>query len=339
LIWPANKGSQLAAYIVRRVVQAVVVLWVIWTLLFVIYFVVPHDPARLLLGFRAPEEAVQKLRVALGLERPVWDQYLQYFSRIFHGDLGTSFVRAVGRPGAPVSSIVAADVPVDVELALPAAALWLLIGVGIGALSAWRPGSLRARSATIFIFSIVSTPTFVLGGLAIFISENLLTANGIRLFADAYTWVPLHVDPLSWADHLILPWLTLAPVNSAVYARLSRSSLSEVLAEDYIRTARAKGVSERRVLFRHALRAAMTPLMTQFGIDLGAVLAGAVVVEVVFGLPGLGLQLITAVQSEDLPTIQGIALFISGVVVTANLIVDLLYGLVDPRVRLGAARG
>jgi peptide/nickel transport system permease protein len=211
--------------------------------------------------------------------------------------------------------------------------------VGIGALSAWRPGSLRARSATIFIFSIVSTPTFVLGGLAIFISENLLTANGIRLFADAYTWVPLHVDPLSWADHLILPWLTLALVNSAVYARLSRSSLSEVLAEDYIRTARAKGVSERRVLFRHALRAAMTPLMTQFGIDLGAVLAGAVVVEVVFGLPGLGLQLITAVQSEDLPTIQGIALFISGVVVTANLIVDLLYGLVDPRVRLGAARG
>jgi len=149
----------------------------------------------------------------------------------------------------------------------------------------------------------------------------------------------LHVDPLSWADHLILPWLTLALVNSAVYARLSRSSLSEVLAEDYIRTARAKGVSERRVLFRHALRAAMTPLMTQFGIDLGAVLAGAVVVEVVFGLPGLGLQLITAVQSEDLPTIQGIALFISGVVVTANLIVDLLYGLVDPRVRLGAARG
>jgi peptide/nickel transport system permease protein len=320
-------------------VQAVVVLWVIWTLIFVIYFVVPHDPARLLLGFRAPEEAVQKLRVTLGLERPVWDQYVAYFSRIFHGNLGQSFLRSVGTPGAPVTGLIAADIPVDVELALPAAALWLLVGVGIGILSVWRRGSLRARGATIFIFSIVSTPAFVLGGLALFISDDVLSSHGIHLFPFPGTWVPLHVDPLAWADHLVLPWITLALVNSAVYARLSRSSLSEVLAEDYIRTARAKGVAERRVLFRHALRAALTPLMTQFGIDLGAVLAGAVVVEVVFGLPGLGHQLISAVQTEDLPTVQGIALFISAVVVAANLLVDLLYGVVDPRVRLGAARG
>lgn len=268
----------------------------------------------------------------------MWDQYVQYFVRIFHGDLGTSYLRSVATPGAPVSSIIAADIPVDLGLALPAAALWLLIGVGIGILSVWRPGSLRARSATIFIFSLVSTPTFVLGGLALFISDELLASNGIHVFPFPGTWVPLHVDPLAWVDHLVLPWLTLALVNSAVYARLSRSSLSDVLAEDYVRTARAKGISERRVLFRHALRAGLTPLMTQFGIDLGAVIAGAVVVEVVFGLPGLGLQLIRAVQSEDLPTIQGIALFISAVVVTANLLVDLLYGMVDPRVRLGPAR-
>ena len=209
---------------------------------------------------------------------------------------------------------------------------------GIGILSVWRRGSLRARGATIFIFSIVSTPAFVLGSLGLFISDDLLSSHGIHLFPFPGTWVPLHVDPLAWADQLVLPWITLALVNSAVYARLSRSSLGEVLAEDYIRTARAKGISERRVLFRHALRAALTPLMTQFGIDLGAVLAGAVVVEVVFGLPGLGLQLISAVRSEDLPTIQGIALFISGVVVAANLIVDVLYGIVDPRVRLGAER-
>ncbi len=323
----------------RRVAQAVVVLWVIWTLIFVIYFVVPHDPARLLLGFRAPEQLVQKLRVSLGLERPVWVQYVDYFGRILHGDLGQSYLRSVGRPGAPVNRIIAADIPVDLELALPAAALWLLIGVGIGILSVWRRGSLRARGATIFIFSVVSTPTFVLGSLALFLSDQVLAGNGIHLFPFPGTWVPLHVDPLAWADHLVLPWLTLALVNSAVYARLSRSSLTDVLVEDYIRTARAKGISERQVLFRHALRAALTPLMTQFGIDLSAVLAGALVVEVVFGLPGLGLQLINAVRAEDLPTVQGIALFISAFVVSANLIVDLLYAVVDPRVRLGPRPG
>jgi peptide/nickel transport system permease protein len=324
----------LTGYVLRRLIQAILVLWVIWTVIFVLYFVVPHDPARLLMGYRAPERLVEKLRVALGLERPVWDQYVDYLIRIFHGNLGQSFVA-----GAPVSSIVAADIPVDVELGLPAAAMWILLGLSVGILAVRRPGSIRARSAMIFIFSIVSTPTFILGGILLFISDEILAPHGVHMFPFPGTWVPLHDDPGSWADHMVLPWITLALISSAAYARLSRSSLSEVLQEDYVRTARAKGLSERRVLYLHVLRAAAAPLVSQFGIDLAAVLTGAVVVEVVFDLPGLGLQLIKAVRTEDLPTIQGIALLGSAFVVGANLLVDLVYAVIDPKVRLGTSVG
>jgi peptide/nickel transport system permease protein len=321
------------SYLLRRVAQAVVVLWLVWTLIFVIYFVVPHDPARLILGFRAPEWRVERLRISLGLERPIWLQYLAYFTRIFHGDLGQSFV-----VGAPVTSVIARDIPVDLELGLPAAVVWLALGVGIGILSARRPGSIRARGATIFIFSLVSTPAFVLGGALLFLTDNVLSSHGIHVFPFPGTWTPLHVNPLAWADNLALPWLTLALISSAVYARLSRSSLTDALQEDYVRTARAKGLSERRVLYRHALRASLTPLVSQFGVDLATVLGGVVVVEVVFGIPGLGHQLITAVDTEDLPMIQGIALLTSAFVVTANLLVDVLYGVIDPRVRIASTR-
>lgn len=323
----------MTTYLLRRVVQAALVLWLIWTLIFVIYFVVPHDPARLILGFRAPEWLVEKLRVSLGLERPIWQQYFDYFARIFRGDLGQSFV-----VGAPVTSVIARDIPVDLELGLPAAALWLTVGLGIGMLSVRRPGSIRARGATILIFSVLSTPAFVLGGALLFISDDLLSSHGIHVFPFPGTWTPLHVNPLAWADNLALPWITLALVSAAVYARLSRSSLNAALHEDYIRTARAKGLSERRVFYRHALRAALTPLMSQFGIDLAAVLGGVVVVEVVFGIPGLGHQLITAVHTEDLPMIQGIALLTSAFVVIANLVVDLLYAVIDPRVHITRTR-
>ena len=327
----------MTGYVVRRVIQAAVVLWLVWTLVFVLYFVVPEQPARVLLGPRAPESLVQHLTQALGLDRPLWVQYAGYFGRILHGDLGRSFERSLMTQGAPVSSVIAADIPVDLALGIPAAALWLLIGLGIGILAVRRPGTLRARGAMAVALTFVSMPAFVLGGVLLYVSYDLLAPHGIQLYA-VHQWVPLHVNPLSWAHHLVLPWFTLALVNSAVYARLSRGSLRQVLQEDYIRTARSKGISERRVLLRHALRAAATPLMTQFGLDLAAVLTGVIVVEVVFDIPGLGLQLVNAVQSEDLPTIQGIVIFLSAVVVTANLVVDLLYGVLDPRVRLAAAR-
>jgi peptide/nickel transport system permease protein len=313
------------------------VLWFLWTVVFVLYFVLPEEPARVLLGPTAPQALVNRLDTILGLGKPLWVQYADFFGRILHGDLGQSYNRSFAQEGAPVSSIIAADIPVDLELGLPAAALWLLMGLCVGILAVWRQGTVRARGAMVFILSFVSTPTFVLGGLFLYVSDDLLSANGIRLFPFP-RWIPLHDNPLAWAHQLVLPWLTLALVNSAVYARLARSSLSQVVEEDYIRTARAKGLSERRVLFRHALRAAATPLLTQFGVDLAAVLSGVIVVEVVFQIPGLGLQLFSAVQTEDLPTVQGIVIFISTLVVTANLIVDLLYGVIDPRVRLSPAR-
>lgn len=321
----------------RRLAQAIVVLWIVWTVIFLFYFVFPEDPARVLLGPKQPQKLVEKLDALLGLHKPLWDQYVAFFSRIFHGNLGQSFVRSIGKPGPPVSRIISAEIPVDLQLGLPAAILWLLGGIGIGVLAVYRQGTLRARGAMVFVLSFVSTPTFVLGGVLLYISFDLLSPHGINLYP-IHRWVPLQDDPLAWAHHLALPWITLALVNSAVYARISRSSLSQVIQEDYIRTARAKGLSERRILFHHALRAAVTPLLTQFGIDLAAVLTGVMVVEVVFGIPGLGLQLFVSVHTEDLPTIQGIAIFISGVVVIANLIVDLLYAVIDPRVQLSPAR-
>jgi peptide/nickel transport system permease protein len=310
---------------------------VLWTIIFVIYFVIPEQPGFILLGPNVPVKLKEELDTLLGLNQPIWVQYFLYLSRVIHGDLGTSFVRSIGQPGPTVSSIIAARVPVDVELGLPAAALWLLIGVGVGVLAASRPGTLRARGAMVFALTFVSTPTFVLGGVLLYASNDLLSSHGIQLYPVGQ-WVPLHVNPLAWAHHLVIPWITLALVNSAVYARLSRASLLQALQEDYSRTARAKGLSERRVLFRHALRAGVTPLLTQFGIDLATVLSGIIVVEVVFGIPGLGLELLDAVQTEDLATIEGIAIFTCGVVVTANLIVDLLYRVIDPKVRLSAAR-
>lgn len=307
-------------------------LWVIWSLVFVLYHVVPELPGGVLLGPRQPVKLMETLQADLGLNRPIWDQYMTYLTGILHGNLGRSFLRGLTTQGAPVSSIIVSRIPVDLELGLPAAVLWLLFGLGIGVLAIRRPGGLRDRGAMGVALTFVSIPTFVLGGLVLFVSFVVQGPGGFHIYP-VTGWVPLHVDPLAWAHHLLLPWVILALVNSAVYARLTRASLSQVLQEDYIRTARAKGLSERRVLIRHALRAAATPLITQFGIDLAAALTGLIVIESVFGIPGLGLQLIVAVKTEDLPTSQGIVIFIAAVVVTANLIVDLLYGVIDPKVR------
>jgi peptide/nickel transport system permease protein len=316
-------------YIVRRVIQGVVTLWAIVSLVFMLYFLGNNDPARLLLGKAATPQAEQAVRAALGLNKPVWQQYLLYLNRLVHGNLGTSY-----KLHESVTGLLGHWVPIDISLAVGAAVIWLAIGLSIGILAARRPRSVWDRSATVFVLTGLSTPTFILGLLLLYVFFYILTTNGIVFFPGAGTWTPFHVNPLQWAQDLILPWMTLALITAATYARLSRSSLLDILGEDYIRTARAKGLSERRVMYRHALRAAITPIVTQFGIDLATVLGGAIVTESVFGLPGLGQAVVEAVSREDLPVIQGIVLVAAAFIVVANIVVDVLYAVIDPRVRL-----
>jgi peptide/nickel transport system permease protein len=316
-------------YLIRRIIQGIFTLWVIVTLVFILYFVAPHDPARLLAGKTVTPGLVENIRKSLGLNLPLWQQYLNYLGRLLHGNLGESYFLK-----EPVTTVIARAVPVDISLAIPASIIWLALGLSIGILSARRPRSIWDRSGTVFVLTGLSTPTFILGLLLLYVFYYILTLHGIAIFPGAGSWTPFQVNPLQWARCLILPWLTLALISAATYARLSRSSLLETLGEDYVRTARAKGLSERRVVYRHALRAAMTPITTQFGIDLATVLGGAIITETVFGLPGLGQGVVVAISRQDLPVIQGIVLVAAAFIVVANIVVDALYAVLDPRVRL-----
>ena len=210
----------------------------------------------------------------------------------------------------------------------------MALGLFNGIVSARRPRSLTDRSLTLFSLIFYSMPEFLLGLLLLYFAYYRLTLAGAAWFP-AGGYVPFSQDPLAWAQSLVLPWLTLALLEAAAYTRLTRSSLLDVLGEDYIRTARAKGLSERRVVYRHGLRSALTPVATQFGIDLGALVGGVVVVELVFSIDGLGWEAITALNNQDLPVIIGIVLFGTLTVVLANVVVDLLYAVLDPRIRLG----
>jgi peptide/nickel transport system permease protein len=316
-------------FIVRRVIQGIITLWVIVTLIFVLFFMTNPDPARLLAGKAATVTQVASIRAFLGLNKPLWQQYLGFLGRLIQGNLGESY-----KLHEPVTTLLGQWVQVDISLAVGAGIIWLVLGLSVGIIAARRPRTIWDRSATVFVLVGLSTPTFILGLLLLFIFFYILTTHGIDIFPSAGNYTPFFTNPAEWARDLLLPWLTLALITAATYARLSRSSLLEVLGEDYIRTARAKGLSERRVVYRHALRAAITPIVTQFGIDLATVLGGAIITETIFGLPGLGQNVVSAIGREDLPVIQGIVLVAAAFIVVANIIVDVLYAVIDPRVRL-----
>jgi peptide/nickel transport system permease protein len=223
--------------------------------------------------------------------------------------------------------------PITVSLALGAAVLWLIIGILSGVLSAVRRGSIWDRMSTVLALFFFSIPAFVLGLLLLYVFYYRFTLAGIHIFPGAgYTY--FSHSPLHWFEGLVLPWVTLALISAAAYTRLTRGSMLDVLGEDYIRTARAKGLTERRVTYKHALRAALTPVVSQFGIDVGTLLGGAVLTETVFGMPGLGFTAVTAIEQQDLPVVIGIVIIASTAVVVANIIVDALYAVLDPRVRL-----
>ncbi|MET0854286.1 MAG: ABC transporter permease [Microterricola sp.] len=314
-------------YLLKRVGFALLVLFVLSLFVFALFYIAPGDPARAIAGDKATAEVLAQIRENLGLNEPIYVQYGVFMSNLLQGDLGYSY-----RSQLPVTEIIADRIPVTVSLVFGAVILWLAIGLPIGITSARHPGSFRDRAGQAFAVVGISFPTFVLGMMALYLLYFIPTRAGIILFPPS-GYVPLTESAGQWAWHLLLPWLTLALVSAAIYARLSRAQMLEVLGEDYIRTARAKGLTERRVVYRHALRSAMPPLVTQLGTDIGLMLGGVIVIETVFGLPGLGRLAVTSVANQDRPVIIGVVLVGGLFIVVINIIVDTLYALMDSRIR------
>jgi peptide/nickel transport system permease protein len=315
-------------FLVRRALWGALIIWLVATLVFAVFFVAPRDVARLIAGRQASEQTLALVRQRLGLDQPVRVQYARFLGRLVRGDLGESFLTS-----EPVTDIIRRDFPVTASLALGGAALWLVIGVGAGVIAATRPRSAVDRTITAGALFFYSMPPFLLGELLLLFFFFRLYMAGFAFFPPG-AYVPFTESVAQWARHLILPWFSIALITAATYSRLTRGSMLDVLGEDYIRTARAKGLSEGRIIYRHALRSSVAPVVTQFGIDLGTLLGGAIVTEVVFGLPGLGREAVLAISTQDLPVIIGITILSSALVVTANLVVDICYALLDPRVRV-----
>lgn len=315
-------------FLARRLVSSLLTLFAISAIMFILFYVAPNDPARTLAGPQATFEQVDQVRERLGLDLPILERYWLFFSGLLQGDLGYSFYNS-----EPVLDTLLSRLPATASIALGGLVLALLAGITIGIVAARRPGSLRDRFGTVFVLSGLSVPTFVLGLLLLYVFFYQLTVLGLPIFPAA-GYVPLQEDPFEWARHLILPWITVAFVSAATYARLTRSQLVSVMSEDYIRTARSKGLPERRVVYKHGMRNVLTPVVTQISLDLAVLMGGLVVTERIFGINGIGQLAIDSVNRGDQPVIIGAMLLASLFVVVASILVDLAYALLDSRVRV-----
>jgi len=320
-----------ARFLVRRITLGVFVLWLMTLAVFGLFFIGPGpgSVARTLAGKQATPAQVAAVSHRLLLDRPLYVQYGHFFSLLVRGNLGYDFYH-----DESVNSILKAAFPITLSLVAGAALLWLTMGVLSGIVSAVRSRSIWDRTFTVLALIFYSMPTFVLGFLLILGLYYEFAIHGISVFPAPGTWVPFSENPAQWARALILPWITLALVSAATYTRLTRGSMLDVFGEDYIRTARSKGMSERRVIFKHNLRASLTPVVTQFGLDVGTLIGGAIITESVFNLPGLGYTAVQAIGQQDLPVVIGVVIVASAGVVIANVVVDIFYGVLDPRVRL-----
>jgi peptide/nickel transport system permease protein len=317
-------------FLARRTLQGLVVIWLVTLIVFVIFYVGPGsaDVARALAGRTASPETVALISHRLLLDRPVYEQYWHFLTQLLHGNLGYDYYH-----DQSVAEIIKQAFPITFSLLIGAAPLWLILGIGSGVYAATKPRSFLDRVFTGIALFFYSIPTFVLGLLLVLLLYYELTIHGYAWFPPS-GYVPFTQDPVQWAHNLILPWITLALVTAGAYTRLARTSMLDVMNEDYLRTARAKGLKERTIVYRHGLKAASTPLVTQFGIDVGALIGGAVITEQVFGLPGLGYTAVHAIEQQDLPVIIGIVLVASAGVVVANILADLFYAVLDPRIRI-----
>jgi peptide/nickel transport system permease protein len=329
-------------YVIKRVLTVIPVLLGVSVLVFGFVRLIPGDPATVMLGERATAENVARVREQLGLNRPVHQQYLIFLGRALRGDLGTSMLR-----GEKVTQELVRRFPATIELTLGAILVALIIGIPAGAISAVRRGSVFDVVSMLVALTGVSMPIFWLGLMMIFlfsVALHLLPTGG-RLPAGV-DFKPitnlLLLDTLLrgnlaafWqaARHLVLPALALGTIPMAIIARMTRSSMLEVLSQDYIRTAHAKGLPRRTVMVRHALRNAWLPVITVVGLQVGRLLSGAILTETVFSWPGIGRWLVDAIYARDYPIIQGVTLIIALVFVAVNVLVDILYAFVDPRIR------
>ncbi|HET9895752.1 MAG TPA: ABC transporter permease [Streptosporangiaceae bacterium] len=316
-------------FLIRRILTGILVLWVVATsTFFLFFFAVPEQAvARNLAGRAAGPGVLAQVSRYYGLNRPILDQYGSFLNKLIHGNLGQSYYTQEA-----VTTIIKQDLPPTVSLVIGGTILWLVAGLAVGILSATRARSLFDRLATVGVLAGVSAPTFVVGELLILFVFVQLQNHGIGFITTGYNSISQGFG--AWLGAMILPWITLAIVQAAVYTRLSRGSLLDTLGEDYIRTARSKGLSERRVLYRHAVRSAMTPVVSQLGVDVGFLLGGVVVVEQVFSMHGIGYQVVNAISQGDQPVVIGFVILAALFVVTANIVVDASYALLDPRVRI-----
>lgn len=320
----------MGAYIVRRVLWAILLLLVVSFLTFVIFNVFPSaDPAALRAGRNATPALVEQIRRNLGLDKPFYTQYWYYLKGLVeHFNLGYSYYNSES-----VKSEIFSRLPATISVTVGGFLVWMLIGIPVGIVSAIRPRSILDRVMMGGSLVAISAPVYFLGLVSLFLFAK--GTGQLQWFGAAGSYVPISQNAGIWFDSLILPWLTLAAAFAAFYARMTRGNLIETMHEDYIRTARAKGLRESRVITKHGLRAALTPIVTMAGMDIGLLLGGAILTEIVFNVPGVGRYAYDAIVNSDLPAIQGTVLFGAFFIVFANLFVDILYAFMDPRVTYG----
>jgi peptide/nickel transport system permease protein len=315
-------------YIIRRLLWVIVLLFVVSAVTFVIFYELPSANPAVLRAGRSPNPAlIASISKTLGLNRPIYVQYWLYIKGIvLHFNFGYSY-----QFSQPVKTMIFQRLPATISLTVGAVCIWLLIGIPIGIISAVRSRSVMDRTAMGGALLAISAPSYWLGLVALYLFANDIGI--IKIFDGANTYTGLTSDPGRWFGSLLLPWMVLAAAFAAFYSRLLRSNLIETMSEDYIRTARAKGLSERRVIWHHGVRAAITPIITVLGLDIGTLLGGAVLIETVFNIPGVGRLAYMGIENADLPVIQGTVLFGAFFIVIANLVVDIVYAFLDPRVR------
>jgi peptide/nickel transport system permease protein len=308
--------------ILRRVLATIPVMAVVAVVVFLMLRLTPGDPAAVLAGDNATLEQIERIRTNLGLDRPIYEQFATWILRLASGDLGTSIFTQL-----PVTTLIGQRVEPTLMLTLSTVTLSVLIAVPLGVLAAWKAGSWVDRLIMVVAVVTFSFPVFVLGYLLIYqfgLNLRWLPTQGYRSpFEDFWSFV----------QHMILPTVALSSIYIALITRITRASVLETLSEDYIRTARAKGQTESKVLFRHALKNAAVPIVTIIGIGIALVIGGAVVTETVFNLPGLGRLVVDAILRRDYPIIQGLILVFSFVYILINLLIDIAYTLLDPRIR------
>ena len=319
-------------YIVRRLLWAVVLFLAVSFVTYVIFFLVPANPARLAAGQSATPEKVEEVKEFLGLDDPVYVQYGRFLKRlVFEGSLGQSFLTRQS-----VNEEIKRAAPITASLVFGGMVLVLLMAIPIGILSALRPRSLADRAAMTYVLIGISLPSFWIGLMLSYLVGYRLGLTPIAGYCEVFS-VPEASEcggVLDWAYHLVLPWTTLALVIAGTYVRFVRAEVMETMTQDYVRTARAKGAPENVVMRSHVLRNAMLPVVTMVGMDIGLLLGGAIFIEAVFGLNGLGGTAIESIGRFDLPVLQGVVLFGAIAIIVFTLFVDLLYAWIDPRIRL-----